>query len=113
MSQHDLLHGRPHLNKHDERAIDTATQDGLHCAYFDDPAKMAAALQLAQSTALAVLNKGDDETRMTLGVLQGLVRRISAMPGERTIVLVSPGFLGPTPLQEETELMETALAPTS
>lgn len=35
---------------------------------------------------------GNQDTRNTLLALKGLVRRMSAMPGSRTIVLVSPGF---------------------
>jgi hypothetical protein len=35
---------------------------------------------------------GFQDTRNTLLVLKGLVRRMSAMPGSRTIVMVSPGF---------------------
>jgi len=35
---------------------------------------------------------GFQDTRNTLLVLKGLVRRMAAMPGSRTIVMVSPGF---------------------
>ena len=35
---------------------------------------------------------GFQDTRNTLLVLKGLVRRMSAMPGSRAIVMVSPGF---------------------
>jgi VWFA-related protein len=36
---------------------------------------------------------GDNEINFSLGALKDVVRRLSAMPGSRTIVLVSPGFL--------------------
>jgi VWFA-related protein len=42
--------------------------------------------------AQRALNVGFQDTRNTLLILKGLVRRMSAMPGSRTIVLVSPGF---------------------
>ncbi|MGC2110801.1 MAG: VWA domain-containing protein [Candidatus Korobacteraceae bacterium] len=96
-------------NKRDERALQVAALDALHCAYSDDPTKMAAAQQFAQSTALEELNKDDAETRISLGVLKNLIRRITAMPGERIIILVSPGFLNFDELQEQTESMEHAL----
>jgi VWFA-related protein len=96
-------------NKHDERALETVTQDALHCAYFDDPTMLRAAEQSAQSTALQELNRNDDETRLSLGVLRNLVKRIAVMPGQRTIILVSPGFLNPDDLQKQTEIIESAL----
>jgi VWFA-related protein len=96
-------------NKRDERALQTATQDAWDCAFSDDPLMLAAAKQLAQSTALQELNRDDDETRLSLGVLRNLVKRIAVMPGQRTIIFVSPGFINPDDLQEETEIMERAL----
>ena len=54
-----------------------------------DPAKFAS---LARMDALKELATGFQDTRNTLLVLKGLVRRMSAMPGSRNIVLVSPGF---------------------
>jgi len=40
-----------------------------------------------------VLAYGDRETNMALGAVEDVVRRISAMPGSRILVVVSPGFL--------------------
>lgn len=54
-----------------------------------DPAKLAS---LARMDAIKELATGFQDTRNTLLVLKGLVRRMSAMPGSRNIVLVSPGF---------------------
>ena len=96
-------------NKNDSQALQTATLDALHCAYSDDPARLSSAQQLARSTALEELNVGDHETRVSLGVLQNVIRRMAGLPGERTIILVSPGFLNPDALSQQTELMERAL----
>jgi VWFA-related protein len=41
---------------------------------------------------LVEVETGFQDTRFTLLALKGLVQRMSAMPGSRTIVLVSPGF---------------------
>ncbi len=46
--------------------------------------------------AAEVLKEGNIESRNALGVLAAVVRRTQAMPGQRTIVLVSPGFLALT-----------------
>jgi VWFA-related protein len=45
-----------------------------------------------QAFAQRALNVGYQDTRNSLLILKGLVRRMSAMPGSRTIVMVSPGF---------------------
>ena len=49
------------------------------------------------------------ETRVSLLVLKDVVRRMSAMPGQRTIVLVSPGFLTPELQQEKTDILDRAI----
>ena len=41
--------------------------------------------------------------------LKDVVRRIAAMPGQRSILIVSPGFYNPEQLQEQTEVAERAL----
>jgi VWFA-related protein len=52
----------------------------------------AQAQELIRMYTLRALETGNQDTRNTLLSLKGLVRRMSAMPGSRTIVLVSPGF---------------------
>lgn len=39
------------------------------------------------------LNTGKEETKVALTVMRSLVRSMSALPGSRTIVMVSPGFI--------------------
>ncbi len=51
--------------------------------------------QIAQTLRMLLLREtetGFQDTRNVLLVLKGLVRRMSAMPGSRAIVMVSPGF---------------------
>jgi VWFA-related protein len=50
-------------------------------------------IQYAWSTALRSLQFGMEETTSGLSVLKDLIDRMSALPGNRTIVLVSPGFI--------------------
>ena len=52
-------------------------------------AQVDAAVRAASVSALGI---GFQDTRNTLLVLKGLVRRMAAMPGSRGIVMVSPGF---------------------
>jgi VWFA-related protein len=54
---------------------------------------LAQAIGDTRRIAREVLIYGDRETGFALGGIQDVVRRLSLMPGSRTIVLVSPGFL--------------------
>jgi hypothetical protein len=54
------------------------------------------AQQMAQGAARQELTIGEQGTRLTLGVIKNVIRRMSAMPGQRLIVLASPGFLAQT-----------------
>jgi VWFA-related protein len=88
-------------NKHDSRAEQAAIQDALGCLELpmQTPEQQRAALQSAQMTVGAdssqQLSIGNQESRVALGVLKDVVRRMSVMPGQRSMVVVSPGFLTP------------------
>jgi len=70
-------------------------------------AQVDAAVRAASVSALSV---GFQDTRNTLLVLKGLVRRMAAMPGSRGIVMVSPGFfLTIDHRLDEMELMNLAI----
>jgi|HubBroStandDraft_1064217.scaffolds.fasta_scaffold05683_2 VWFA-related protein len=63
-------------------------------------------------TALAerALHDGEHETRLAASVLVQVVRRLAAMPGQRSIVLASPGFLVPFPDQPDvTDVINRAI----
>jgi VWFA-related protein len=95
------------VNKNDTQALDAATQETMICENM--PAdQIAAARQSAQIAAMRVMSAGEHETRIALGVLKDVIRRISVMPGRRTVVVVSPGFLTPENQQEKTEIMDRA-----
>lgn len=96
-------------NKQDQRAILMATQDAWDCAYLDDPNMYNQARALAVTTALEELNRHDGEVRLALSILKEVIRKTAEMPGERTIVFVSPGFINPDELSSELESMERAL----
>jgi VWFA-related protein len=90
-------------NKDDPQALLVAGQDALNCAFGGDQRFIQQAQQMARAAASQALAEGDTESRLALGVLKDIVRRIALMPGQRNVVLVSPGFLTP---QMETEYME-------
>jgi VWFA-related protein len=78
-------------NKRDDQAYQVAFQDALACLPPRTPAQVVDAL--VHAAARQRLITGETEARLALGTLKDVVRRISAMPGQRTVVLVSPGFL--------------------
>ena len=77
------------LNKHDPQALDAATAEAMVCASRDP----STAARLAKVEAQLVLPAGEHETQVSLATIKDTVRRMSTMPGERVLVLVSPGFL--------------------
>jgi len=102
-------------NKHDPQALNAAIQDTILCANLasdgstPDPSMTQAAQQMALAAGSRVVSIGDQETRITLKVLDSLVRRISAMPGQRALVLISPGFLLLDQRMDEYEVMDRAI----
>lgn len=97
------------VNKNDFTALKTATLDALHCAFGDDPEQLGGAQVMAQNTARRSLEEDEQESRLALGVLRDLVRRIALMPGQRSIVLVSPGFQTPQLEHEYVDVIDRAL----
>ena len=85
-------------NKNDPQAYQAAVQDAVICLGLSG-AQQQAALQAAQAAVQAEtfqqLAQGSQESRVALSVLKDVVRRISVMPGQRSMVVVSPGFLTP------------------
>jgi VWFA-related protein len=97
------------INKEDTQALQTATLDALHCAFDDDGHALLAAQNLAKETARRSIEEGEQESRLALGVLKDVVRRISLMPGQRSIVFVSPGFQTPQIEHEYVDVIDKAL----
>ena len=83
------------LNKSDAEATGVAVAEAADCATrgnFPGPH----AQHLAAAKALEVLNAGNVESKNALVILGSVIRRTASMPGQRSIVLVSPGFLALT-----------------
>jgi VWFA-related protein len=105
------------INKSDSQATQIAQSEWLTCN--PPPSNMppsalaqyaASALPIVRQYAMTALNYGDRDTRVALDTLKVLVRRMSTLPGSRTIVLASPGFfltIDHRPL--ESDLMDRAI----
>ncbi len=55
------------------------------------------------------LSSADQEMRLSLGTIEAVVRRLAAMPGQRIIVVVSPGFMNTDVMHEQAEVVDRAL----
>jgi VWFA-related protein len=111
----DYYMGDRIYNKHDLTVWKIATRDAMVCGSLgpSDSVDLAAiqeadvssceisgssdgvckAVKFAKESALAAVLKGDRDTEASLEMLRAVVSRMAAMPGQRNIVLISPGFL--------------------
>ena len=96
-------------NKHDQDALDAAAADALICAYGDDARFARAAESLAKATAREQIGSAEAQGRIILGALQNALRRLATSSGQRTLVLVSSGFVVPGYEQQLGQLIDYAL----
>jgi len=94
-------------NKGDIMAIDTAVDNTMNCC---DNCSRYYARVLVENAAREALNSGDQDVRVTLGFLRDIVRKMGSMPGQRTLVLISPGFLTVTAeaMTEKSQILDMA-----
>lgn len=95
-------------NKSDSQALAIAAEDAVQCAFNGDETKIAQATQMAQSAAMRVLNLGDGETEYAYRHIEEAIKQLSAMPGQRVMVFVSPGFIPSTLWSETSDLIDRA-----
>jgi VWFA-related protein len=96
------------VNYHDSQALSIATADTIQCAFNGDTTQQAAASSMAQSQAERVASTGDQQTDYVYRHLEDTMRRLAAMPGQRVMVLVSPGFIVTTNTREGRDLIDRA-----
>jgi VWFA-related protein len=96
------------VNRSDDQALAVATEEALQCAFNGDTTMTAAARNLAQTAAYRALAQGDNETEYAYRHLEDVVRRLASMPGQRVLVLVSPGFILSTLQLEVSEMVDRA-----
>jgi hypothetical protein len=86
------------LNKNDAQTLNLAAQEAMACLGLPT---LQAAMGTAQGMAQQVLAVGQQETHVAYTVFKDVVRRMSSMPGQRIVVLVSPGFISPNDYQPD------------
>jgi len=98
------------LNKRDHTAMEAATADALACLKLDPSRWRDLAERMVLNAASKTLALGDQDIRATLGVLSQVVRKMGTLPGQRTLVFVSPGLPTQTPeaMTEKSQILNLA-----
>jgi VWFA-related protein len=95
------------LNGNDDEALKGLIENIIACTPPPPPANVE---QLARSMSIAKLAEGQRQSRMGLGIVKDVASRMAAMPGSRSIVYVSGGFiLDPSLRFEQQHVFEAAL----
>jgi VWFA-related protein len=98
------------VNKRDGTALEYAIQQTLACANLDPQRMRNIAESMVRSAANNALVAGDQDTRSGLAAIREYVRKMAALPGQRTLIVVSPGFLseGSEAMSEKAHILDLA-----
>jgi len=93
-------------NKQDSQALGVAAEECLQCAFNGDETKIAMARSLASAAASRTVSNGDASSDYTYRHMEDVSRRLSAMPGQRKLVFISPGFILSTLMLERVDIID-------
>jgi len=98
------------INRNDTTALNTSERETYICMNFQPNMTLKDTEPLVRAASYAALEAGELETKLALAALKDLVRRMNAMPGQRIVMMISPGFLTRADqLQEESDLIDRAI----
>ena len=97
------------INKHDPQATQVALQEALTCNPPPPGVPPPDPAPRVNAVSAGTLAAGTQETHISLGILKEVVHSLSRMPGQRSVVLVSPGFITPQLEYEYTEIIDRAV----
>jgi VWFA-related protein len=92
------------LEANDRTAWQVAIQDAVACIGNAPGAAQSA----AQAAAQRELTIGESQVQFAFQNAEALIRRMSALPGQRVIVMLSPGFFVTPSMRESGELIDRA-----
>ncbi len=109
-------------NQNDAQALAVATQDTLQCDAQNDPS-LASALSSGQvppgavsraqgqvaAQALRIEEQGTQQSLAVFRRIEEIIARMAALPGQRSIVLISPGFIYPTLQSNFSHVVDNAI----
>ena len=99
------------IENHDDAAVANAIAQVFACDPALNPRRdLEVAQGMVESAATRVQMVGDQDVRVTLAAIKVSVRTMAKLPGQRTLILVSPGFvsIGPEALSLESQIMDLA-----
>ncbi|MGC1417019.1 MAG: VWA domain-containing protein [Candidatus Acidiferrum sp.] len=96
-------------NKHNEEALRLAEADYLTCSHLHGVTQSMLE-SMVRSAAAQSLAIGEHDVSATLDTIGEFVRKMASLPGQRTLILVSPGFLTITPeaVGEKSRILDLA-----
>lgn len=101
------------VNKRDPEATQIAIQEQAQCGPQSSNGSGGTPLvnpaMMVEAMARGVLAAGEHASRISLLSLQDVVARLSRMPGQRSVVMVSPGFILPDLAYEFTDIVDRAV----
>ncbi len=100
--------------QNDARSLDIATEEGFECNCLNLPAEAQTQCRRdqqreAQSRAFEVENATENSSEYSLRGVDEIVRRMASLPGQRSVILVSPGFMTAMQRMRVSELVDRAL----
>ncbi len=95
-------------NKHDPQALQVVIYETLQCMFGGNQQMLAAAQAAAQAAIQVALNAGDADNNFTYRLLEQVLRNLAGKPGERVLLLASPGFLITTDTLDESGIVDRA-----
>lgn len=99
------------VNRHDPNAIAIAVDDAHQCGGLSaDPSLDNVAAQMALGAAQRIVAAGEQNLRTNFDFLRLVVSRMAALPGQRMLIFVSPGFLTDTSeaMERNSEILDIA-----
>ena len=97
------------FTQNDPQALAVATDEILNCRYSGDTRNLAQAQTEAQADAARASSQAEMESTAALRGIESLVRHLTTFPGQRSVVIVSSGFLTETLRYELGEITDRAL----
>lgn len=91
------------IEVNDPTALQVATADAAACSGTSQ-----GAAQIAQMAAQREYSAGDSETQFSFRNLDGLIARMRSLPGQRIIIMMSPGFFVTPTLHESGDIIDRA-----
>ena len=98
-------------NKHDSTAFANAVAQVFICTPgLNRQRDLNQAEAIAESAARRVVIVGEQDVQITLATIKEVMRRMTKLPGQRTLILVSPGFvsIAPEALNLESQIIDLA-----